>query len=128
MHGASPSGTCVFVRAMMARPNSCIRTIDTLKFKPCLYCEALWGAGIKAGPCDADAPCRASIRESQHDRTRRDPGDTRKTSFHRTIHGLLETQEGVSMNKAELINAMADHADLSKADAGRALDAVTDQI
>jgi DNA-binding protein HU-beta len=32
------------------------------------------------------------------------------------------------MNKAELINAIADHADLSKADAGRALDAVTDQI
>jgi DNA-binding protein HU-beta len=59
---------------------------------------------------------------------RRDPGDTRKTSFHRIIHGLLETQEGVSMNKAELINAIADHADLSKADAGRALDAVTDQI
>ena len=32
------------------------------------------------------------------------------------------------MNKAELINAIADHADLYKADAGRALDAVTDQI
>ncbi|MGH8235163.1 MAG: HU family DNA-binding protein, partial [Rhodanobacteraceae bacterium] len=32
------------------------------------------------------------------------------------------------MNKSELINAIADHADLSKADAGRALDAVTDQI
>jgi len=59
---------------------------------------------------------------------RRDPGGIGKTSFHRTFHGLLETQEGVSMNKAELINAIADHADLSKADAGRALDAVTDQI
>lgn len=28
------------------------------------------------------------------------------------------------MNKAELIEAIADHADLTKADAGRALDAV----
>jgi DNA-binding protein HU-beta len=36
--------------------------------------------------------------------------------------------EGVSMNKTDLINAIADHADLTKADAGRALDAVTDQI
>ncbi len=32
------------------------------------------------------------------------------------------------MNKAELIEAIADHADLTKADAGRALDAITDTI
>jgi DNA-binding protein HU-beta len=32
------------------------------------------------------------------------------------------------MNKTELINAIADHAELSKVDAGRALDAVTSQI
>src|SRR5690242_20069661 len=36
--------------------------------------------------------------------------------------------EGVSMNKAELINAIADSANLSKADAGRALDATTEII
>lgn len=32
------------------------------------------------------------------------------------------------MNKSELITAIADHAELSKADAGRALDAFTDQV
>ena len=32
------------------------------------------------------------------------------------------------MNKAELINAIADNANLSKADAGRALDATTEII
>jgi DNA-binding protein HU-beta len=57
-------------------------------------------------------------------RFQNDASETRQ----RTFHGLLEFQEGVSMNKSELINAIADHADLSKADAGRALDAVTDQI
>lgn len=34
----------------------------------------------------------------------------------------------VLMNKAELIDAIADHADLTKADAGRALDAFCDAI
>ena len=32
------------------------------------------------------------------------------------------------MNKTDLINKIADHAELTKADAGRALDAVMDQI
>ncbi|MEO7149124.1 MAG: HU family DNA-binding protein [Rhodanobacteraceae bacterium] len=32
------------------------------------------------------------------------------------------------MNKADLINAIADHANLSKADAGRALDSTTEVI
>jgi DNA-binding protein HU-beta len=32
------------------------------------------------------------------------------------------------MNKAELINAIAEHANLSKADAGRSLDALTKTI
>ena len=32
------------------------------------------------------------------------------------------------MNKSELIDAIADHAGLTKADAGRALDAATDSI
>ena len=32
------------------------------------------------------------------------------------------------MNKAELIEAIADHADMTKADAGRALDATIDSI
>jgi DNA-binding protein HU-beta len=32
------------------------------------------------------------------------------------------------MNKSELVSAIAEHADLSKADAGKALDAVLDAI
>jgi len=39
MHGASPYGTCVFASPMMAMNAGCIPVIDTLKFKPCLYCE-----------------------------------------------------------------------------------------
>jgi DNA-binding protein HU-beta len=36
--------------------------------------------------------------------------------------------EGIGMNKAELIDAVAGSASLSKADAGRAVDAVVDSI
>jgi hypothetical protein len=39
MHGAPPSGTCVFARPMVASNMDCIPIIGTLKFKPCLYCE-----------------------------------------------------------------------------------------
>ncbi|HWP00270.1 MAG TPA: HU family DNA-binding protein [Methylococcus sp.] len=38
------------------------------------------------------------------------------------------SNRGDAMNKAELIEAIADAANLSKADAGRALDAVTEAI
>ncbi|MDD2769180.1 MAG: HU family DNA-binding protein [Methylococcus sp.] len=40
----------------------------------------------------------------------------------------MKLKQGKHMNKAELIDAIAESADLTKADAGRALDAVVDAI
>ncbi len=41
---------------------------------------------------------------------------------------IINPKEIINMNKSELINAIAASADLSKAAAGRALDAATDAI
>jgi DNA-binding protein HU-beta len=41
---------------------------------------------------------------------------------------IINTKEIINMNKSELINAIAASADISKAAAGRALDATTDAI
>ena len=64
----------------------------------------------------------AALEESRgktrvHYWARRDPKS-------KTFHYL----KGISVNKTDLIDAIASAADLSKADAGRALDAVVDSI
>jgi DNA-binding protein HU-beta len=41
---------------------------------------------------------------------------------------MPNTQKGKSVNKSELIDAIAKHADISKAAAGRALDATVNSI
>jgi hypothetical protein len=40
---------------MMVSDVGCLPAIDTLEFKPHLLLRAMWGAGIKTGPCDAEA-------------------------------------------------------------------------
>ncbi len=44
------------------------------------------------------------------------------------IYSKTDKRKGFSVNKSELIDAIADSADISKAAAGRAVDAVVDSV
>ncbi|WP_256473716.1 HU family DNA-binding protein [Microbulbifer okhotskensis] len=48
--------------------------------------------------------------------------------FHEAPEAYLKRTEGLSVNKSELIEAIAASADIPKAAAGRALDAMVDSI
>jgi DNA-binding protein HU-beta len=73
-------------------------------------------------------PCRAAAALARFYEKNLAAGCKLRANVVRQSAGLFNNTGDLSMNKSELIDAVADKADLTKAAAGRAVDAVIEQI
>jgi len=98
-------------------------SVEVLEVAPILVLRGIWGAGIKVSPRTPTTLKSARSRGNKRHAGGKPTSLVQRDLFNPIKSGSLLERELI-MNKGEFVGAVADAADMTKADAERAVEAV----